>query len=458
MSVTGLLFLFCFLPFSLALYYCANDRGKEWVLLFFSLFFYAVGSPRFFLIFVALIGVTILLGRVMAHTAGIALKRALLVAGIILNAGILVFFKYFASRFAADERSVFALLPLGISFFTFKAISYLADIYKGRCSLAANPVHDALYLSFFPQVQSGPLTRYGDMRSGSGLFSKGCIRFMTGFAKKVLLANMLVKIANEVFAAPSESLTPSYVWLGSVCYSLQIFFDFAGYSDMAIGLSGMFGYPCMENFDYPYMTESVARFWRRWHISLSRWFRDYIYIPLGGSRVSSKWRVYFNLLVVWLLTGIWHGSTANFVAWGLGFFVMIALERLLGVPDRFRTKAGKICYRIFTLFFINCQWILFRAEDFRTAGSLMKHLFVGGPDLLADHRTIVLLRDYSVYLGFALLFCFPIVPWIERKVQDNRTCRTVFEVIRGLAVLFLFAVAVSFVVSGQNNPFVYANF
>lgn len=352
-------------------------------------------------------------------------------------------------------------MPLGISFFTFKAISYLADIYTGKAKLADNPVHDALYLSFFPQIQSGPITRYSNIEfAGTVLFSNGVYRFLISFNKKILLANILSKITDEVFAAPFESYSISYAWLGSICYSLQLFFDFAGYSDMAVGISEMFGYRCMENFNYPYMTESVSGFWRRWHISLSQWFRDYIYIPLGGSHNNArKTRVYFNLFVVWILTGIWHGAAWRFILWGGGYWAVISLERLFNLPDRLRgRKIIKNLYRIFTLVFINCQWVLFRSVNIITGLRFIKRLFICESNPLATERTLFLLKDYFAFIVSAVILCFPIIPWIGKRIESKKGLYMIYEAALMVAVGALYICAISFLVSGQNNPFAYANF
>jgi alginate O-acetyltransferase complex protein AlgI len=347
---------------------------------------------------------------------------------------------------------------MGISFFTFKAISYLVDIYKGRAVLDANPVHDALYLSFFGQIQSGPLTRYQDMKKEDGLFSDGVYRFVIGFNKKVLIANVLANITNEVFSNSFDNFSTSYAWLGAICYSLQLFFDFAGYSDMAIGISEMFGYKCMENFNFPYMTESVSRFWRRWHISLSQWFRDYIYIPMGGSRQRSQCRVYFNLLVVWALTGIWHGASWNFVVWGLGYFVLIAFEHATGFPEKFKPRFLKLIYRIFSLFFINFEWVLFRADDLATGLRFIKKMFICAANPLADVRTMFLIKDYLFFIVIAIILCFPVVSWMDNKLKNKKTAHAVYGAVIQILAIAAFIWAISFVVSGQNNPFAYANF
>ena len=271
MTMTSMLFLFLFLPGALAIYYLAGDSKREYVLLAVSLVFYALCSAEYVVLFAAATAVTVLIGRMMNRAGKKGIKRILLISGIAVNAGLLIYYKY--SDFAlslwenitsTEVRLRGLALPLGISFFTFKAISYLADVFRGTAELSKNPVRDALYLSFFPQVQSGPLSRYNELAGrDTRLFSDGVFRFLTGFCKKVLIADVLSKVTAEIFAAPAESASTLYAWLGAVCFSLQLLFDFAGYSDMAIGVSEMFGYRCMENFNYPYMTESVSKFWRR---------------------------------------------------------------------------------------------------------------------------------------------------------------------------------------------------
>ena len=467
MSLTDLLFLFFFLPLSLAAYYAAPERIREYVLLALSLGFYALGSPRFFPLFLAAVAGTVLLGRLLRRAGSAGLRRALLLLGIAGNLGLLLYYKYtdfaLATWSGVTGRPV-ALrglaLPLGVSFFTFKAVSYLVDVSRGTAVLDGPPVHDALYLSFFPQLQSGPLTRYAEMaRPGAAerreLFTEGVRRFLCGFCKKVLLADVLAKIVNEAFALPAGELSCSLAWLGSVCFSLQLFFDFSGYSDMAIGLSGMFGYRCAENFRYPYATESVSRFWRRWHITLGAWFRDYVYIPLGGSRRKTG-RVLFNLFVVWVLTGFWHGAAWNFVAWGLGYFVWIALERLTGLPGRLKTGWGRGLYRVLALLLINFQWVLFRAESLTAGLGFIGRMLTPGTAGLA--RVLFLLKDYGVFLLAALLFSTPVVPWLEQKLESRPRARKAFELAQAVCLLALFAWALSFVVAGQNNPFAYANF
>ena len=464
--MTSMIFLFLFLPIALAVYHLAGDSKKEYVLLAVSLLFYSFCSFEYILLFTAAAAVTVGIGRILHRAGNRTVKRCLLILGIAVNAGLLIYYKYsdfalstWSSLTSAEVRLKGLALPLGISFFTFKAISYLTDVYKGTAVLAKNPLHDALYLTFFPQVQSGPLSRYNDLDGyHAGLFSDGVFRFLTGFCKKVLIADVLSKVTTEVFAAPVGNSSMLFAWLGAGCYSLQLLFDFAGYSDMAVGVSEMFGFRCMENFRYPYMTESVSGFWRRWHISLGQWFRDYIYIPMGGSRCKKKGRVYFNLFVVWMLTGIWHGAAWNFVVWGLGYFAVIAFERLTGLPGRIRHKWGKAVYRILTLLFINFQWVLFNAKDLPSGLEFIGRMIVPHPNALADARALFLLKDYGFFIIAAVLLCFPVVPWLDRKLRGRKVLHTLYEAALALVLIAAFAWSVSLVVAGLNNPFAYTNF
>ncbi len=468
MAFTDLAFLFVFLPAALLLYYLTANKGKELILLAVSLFFYACGSPRYMLLLVVSLIINTALGYAMGRLRERrTLAFSLLILGIVFQGGALVYYKYF--DFAASmmsggiQASLEAdnlLLPLGLSFYTFKAISYLADVYQGKTEGNA-PLTAMVYLSFFGQIQSGPLSRYDTFASAKGginreLRSWGVIRFMTGFGKKIILANVLSNIVTEVFDTAQELSTP-LAWLGAVCFSLQLYYDFSGYSDMAIGISGMFGYECPENFRYPYTTRSIGEFWRRWHITLGAWFRDYIYIPMGGSR-AGKARLYLNLLAVWLLTGLWHGANWNFVVWGLGYFVLIAFEKATGIPNRLKTSAGKNMYRIFALLFINFQWVLFRSASLQKGLDFMKVMLVPTRSESAAGRAGFLLQDYLVFLVAAVLFAMPVVPACRRLVSRRRRIEGCYYVlsVAGLCVMFL--IALSFAVSGQNNPFLYANF
>ena len=473
MSITTLLFVFLFLPIALVLYYISSPKSREFVLLLISLLFYSFGAIDYLILFIVAITITILIGRLINYFINKNIRTIFLVIGIIVNTSLLVYYKYSSScielinkAFQTDIAIRSVAFPLGISFFTFKAISYLVDVYQSKVVLKDNPMHDALYLSFFGHIQSGPLARYNSMDNVFGglntkekydYISDGFFRFMIGFNKKVLLSNTLSNITAEVFTGITADYSTAYAWLGAICYSLELFFDFSGYSDMAIGITKMFGYNCLENFNYPYMTESVSKFWRRWHISLSEWFRDYVYIPLGGGR-TKKLLVYRNLLIVWLLTGIWHGSTLNFWAWGLGYFAMISFEKLTGFPEKFKSKALKCIYRLFSILFIVVQWVVFRIENFSDIFIYLKNMFIYHGNGLYDSRCSFLIKDYLFFIVTSVLLCFPIIPQIEDRIINNRKIKCIFEIVLGIIISILFVWAVSFVVAGRNNPFAYANF
>ena len=477
MSLSDSIFIFCFLPIALLLFYIAREELREYILVVFSLLFYAFGSRTYFLILLAATAVNIVLARLISRAKENALKTVLLVIGVIADVGLLSFYKFrLPANFIWEKltgRLIFdtsLMLPLGISFFTFKAISMLADSYTGKAKLNKNPVHDALYLTFFAQITSGPLSRYNDLKNVSAslekgfkrfdYISEGVYRFVIGIIKKLLIADNLGKITTEVFGADYASVSSAYLWLGSICFSLKLFYDFAGYSDMAIGITKMFGYDCPENFDYPYTTESVAGFWKRWHMSLSFWFRDYVYIPLGGSRNKTAFRTYVNLFVVWALTGIWHGASIHFVVWGLGYFVLISLERLTGLPAKLKNGFAKGLYRTFTLLCINFLWVMFNVTGFKQGVLFIKGMILPQSDELSLLRTGVLLKQYGVFIAVAVIFCMPVAKAVKTFIDKKniKALTVVSECISFavLAVLFILCVALS--VSGQNSPFVYALF
>ena len=252
--------------------------------------------------------------------------------------------------------------------------------------------------------------------------------------------------------------TPAILWLGSICYSLQLYYDFSGYSDMAIGVSELCGISCPENFYLPYMTASVSEFWRRWHITLGSWFRDYVYIPLGGSRVTSKAKIYRNLFIVWLLTGIWHGARWTFVFWGLGYFIIISLEKAFSIPTRFKSKISRIVYRIFTLLFINFQWVLFNSSDMYNGLRYIKRMFISSGGELANRRTAILLQEYGIFIVAAILFATPVIPKLKSWLCQSKKRQQIGSVLFSVLLSILFIYAVSFVIAGQNNPFLYGNF
>lgn len=441
-----------------------KPQYKKYALLLLSLFFYACGSPAYFSLFLILVTLNVFFAY-QIQNLNPKIRKYVLALGLTLNIGCLFYYKYFdftvenlnlvfRTSFGAKDL----LLPMGISFFIFKAISLLLDVYHDQVILTPNPVDSALYLSFFAQIISGPICRYNEFYSGNAFFQRGCYRFVLGFIKKALFTNILSIITAEVFAMDLAASTPAILWLGSICYSLQLYYDFSGYSDMAIGISELCGISCPENFNYPYAAASVSEFWRRWHISLGAWFKDYVYIPLGGSRVNSKAKLYRNLFIVWILTGIWHGAKWTFIFWGLSYFAIISLEKAFSIPAKLKSNASHTLYRIFTLLFINFQWVIFNSSGLYNGLRYIKRMFISSGGELANQRAIVLLQEYGLFIGAAMIFAMPVVPKLKLWLCQNNKRQKAGSI--GLAFLlsFLFVWAVSFVAAGQNNPFLYGNF
>ena len=400
MLFSSLVFLWLFLPLVLILYRLLPAPCKNALLLAASLLFYAWGEPKYILLMLGSITLNYLGGLLLARLRGRA-KTAALVLVVAANLALLGYYKYYS--FAGDtlaallHRQVLPVreiaLPLGISFYTFQAMSYIIDLYRGSIRLQKNWFLLALYISFFPQLVAGPIVRYSEveaqLRSRTADltgFCYGIKRFLYGLSKKVILSNCFAARADEVFGLSPELVSTPLAWLGALYYTLQIYYDFSGYSDMAIGLGRMFGFHFLENFNYPYISKSVTEFWRRWHISLSTWFRDYVYFPLGGSRVSSKAKHIRNLFVVWLLTGIWHGANWTFIAWGLFYFVLLVLEKY----GHLGRGWPAVCRWLFTFLMVNFAWVLFRADSLGEAAGFLAAMFGRGAGLWSDEAGLFL--------------------------------------------------------------------
>lgn len=468
MQFTSLSFLFVFLPILLVLYYVCKPEIRKVVLLLFSLLFYSFGSPTYMLSLCVMTLLNIFLAILIQtfRDRNVVLARIFLIIGIICDVGVLVGYKCIDFILPLSNR-IFdisyetgnILIPLGISFFTFKAVSFIADVYRKKTE-SVSFIDAANYLSFFAQIQSGPIQRYNSFaneRDFSGtLLATGVTRFMAGFAKKIILADVLSKIVSEIFDS-TLVMSTGLAWLGSVCFSLQLYYDFSGYSDMAIGIGNMLGIECEPNFNFPYCTKSVSEFWRRWHISLGSWFKDYVYIPMGGSRVK-PYRVYINLLVVWFLTGLWHGTGLSFIAWGLGYFVVISLEKGLNFPGRFKSKITGNIYRIFVLLFINFQWVLFRSSGLKAGLRYIKDMVIFKHETIPALRAWFLLKDYGVFILLAVIFATPIAEFAKEKCEKNVKAQRIYDVITGVFISVAFILAVTFVICGQHSPFLYGNF
>ena len=458
MVFSSMTFLTCALPLALAVYFLLPRRLRNPWLLLFSLAFYAWGEPVYLLLMLANICLNYLCGRRIGSAHAPAARKAWLVVAIVVNLGMLFSFKYLGF-FAGLARDVLGVslevpeiaLPIGISFYTFQALSYTIDVYRGEVPAQKRWADLALYISFFPQLIAGPILRYRDVAAqiesreeSLPKFTLGLRRFVVGLAKKVLIANAVAPLADEAFAA--ISLPAGGAWLGAVAYAIQIYFDFSGYSDMAIGLGAMFGFDYPENFNDPYISGSVREFWRRWHISLSTWFRDYLYIPLGGSR-RGRARHIANLLLVFLVTGLWHGASLNFLVWGLYYGVLCAIGALLR-DDRWTNRALLALRRAATLLLVLIGWVIFRAETLGGALSYLRSLCAGGGGLL---QSLTPRAALALTLG-----CLGSTPYPRRalsRLSERAKTALSVAVVPALLLLCLLTLA-----SGTYNPFIYFRF
>jgi alginate O-acetyltransferase complex protein AlgI len=476
------LFLFVFLPILLGMHALVGPRFRNLLLLVASLFFYVWGERTYVLVMLGIIAVNYLLGRRVESRTGTLQRRRVVTLAVVVNLGLLVVFKY--SNFLVDQLDlVLALvhvrplklahvhLPLGISFFTFHALSYVIDVSRREVG-SGKPLDFALYMTFFPHSIAGPIVRYGDIAGQlarriitASKFAEGVRRFIVGLAKKMLVANTAAVAADAIFAVPSGELTFGLAWLGVACYTLQIYFDFSGYSDMAIGLAKLFGIEFLENFNYPYSAQSITEFWRRWHISLSTWFRDYLYIPLGGNRRGPV-RTYMNLVTVFFLCGLWHGASWTFAGWGLFHGAFLVIERM---------KAGRMleslwapARRVYTLFIVAVGWVLFRADSVAQAGAFLKAMAGLGtgtsvqyyPALYIDSQLVLALVAGAI--GSAPLL--PILVHTRTKLlaQAAGAVRAGLNLGLGLADVaghaLLLVVSAMLLAAGTHNPFIYFRF
>ena len=458
-------FLFFFLPITLIIYYLVrkNRTAGNAVLAVMSLLFYAWGEPKFVLVMLLSIFLNWLIAR--GIDSGTKHKKALLTLGIVMNVCILGVFKYtsFAIR---NVNSLFKTsiidpkiaLPIGISFFTFQAMSYIIDVYRGRGKAQKHFLGVCLYISFFPQLIAGPIVRYETVaeeltgrKETIDDFAEGARRFLVGLSKKAILANALAALTDSIYALPAASMTVALSWISAVSYLMQVYYDFSGYSDMAIGLGRMFGFHFLENFNLPFISKSVTEFWRRWHISMCSWFRDYVFFPLGGSRVKTG-RMLFNMFVVWFLTGLWHGAEWTFVLWGLGFFVVLAIEKLTGLGKWMEKHAVGHFYAMALTVIVT---VMIRCDNLTHAGTMYSAMFGFSGCPLSSGLTGVYLKEYAWCLIAGVVCSLPLWAWIKKKIRISETWSAVIE---GIALAAVSVVAVSFVVSGGYNPFIYFNF
>ena len=456
MVFSSLIFLYAFLPLSLAVYtLCRSLRAKNISLLVFSLIFYAWGEPVYVLLLMAMAlfdwYFALRVQRAQREEKNAKLWVAL---ACVVNLGLIGFFKYagmVCSIFGDVPAFVQRIaLPLGISFYTFQLLSYVVDVYRGDAEAQDKYWHVLLYAALFHQCIAGPIVRYKDVndqlisrRETPTLFNSGVRLFMVGMAKKVLLANQFGMLWDTMSADPVAAGMLG-AWAGACAYTLQIYFDFAGYSDMARGLGRMLGFEFMRNFNYPYISASITEFWRRWHMTLSGWFREYVYIPLGGNRKGLK-RQILNLFIVELLTGIWHGANWNFICWGLYYFVLLAVEKLFLLPY---LKKGRVWPHFYTLFLVVVGWTMFVGNDTGVSfGLLFQKLFIPSGGV----SPLYFLRNYGVLLAVSVVCCTPLIEKLWDVLRKN-------VVTRCAAILTLLVVSTAYVVGSTNSPFLYFNF
>lgn len=473
MVFSSIFFLFTFLPLSLLLYWMSPAKIKNFTLLAVSLFFYAWGEPVYVLLMIASILTNFVFG-IFIESELIkekrAVRRALFISAVVFNILILGFFKYYGflaeninALFNADIAYSELPLPIGISFYTFQVLSYVIDVYLGKVRLQRNPVSFALYVTMFPQLIAGPIVRYSDIESqleqrnvSAAKFGEGAQRFIQGLGKKVLIANSMGALWDITQAMDMTGISVFSAWLGIIAYTFQIYFDFSGYSDMAIGLGKIFGFEFMENFDHPYISRSVTEFWRRWHISLGTWFREYVYIPLGGNRCS-RIRQIRNIMAVWMLTGLWHGASWNFVVWGIYYGCLLLIEKMF--LKKLIDDAPAIISHVYCMLAVIIGWVLFASRDIESAAAYLGVMSGASGNVLVDNAFIYYLKSNAVMLVISLLFSTGIFREIFEPEEISDKIRT--RVSHSAAVIlhaFILFMSTAYLVTETYNPFLYFRF
>ncbi len=468
MLFSSIPFLYYFLPIVLLLYFVVPRQLKNLVLLLSSLFFYGWGEPRYVVIMAVAIVTGYVFGRLIEAFRGKGLSKVFLILSVLSAVAILGYFKY-ADFFIENFNAVTGLtipllkiaLPIGISFYLFQLLSYTVDVYRGTVPAQRNIISFGAYIALFPQLIAGPIVRYSDiaeqLQHRTHSFEKcayGIRRFMIGLSKKILLANALGELCDIFRASDDKSLL--FYWLYAVSFTLHIYFDFSGYSDMAIGLGKIFGFDFIENFNYPYISKSVTEFWRRWHMSLGSWFRDYVYIPLGGNRVP-KARWLFNILVVWMLTGFWHGASWNFILWGLLYAVFLVIEKLLIGKALEKSKVWRHAY---VMLIVILGFVLFNATDVREAGQYIAAMFGFGGVPVVSAEFVYYLRSFSLVLLMAVVGSTPLPKLVVEKLAASKkpACKWALVIAEPVLLVVLLLLTTAYLVDGSFNPFLYFRF
>lgn len=470
MVFSSLMFVFFFLPIVTIIYYLLVRQKvlKNLWLFGSSIFFYFIGGGAehtILLLNCIIFNYLMALLIESAKRKSKSLSKIVLIITILYDLGVLGYYKYcsfFISQLVDFCGSLYKgsaiVLPIGISFYIFQTISYVVDVYRGE-QAEKNPFNVGLYISFFPQLVAGPIVRFHNISKALHTrketcydVSEGLIRFIVGFNKKVLLANTLGELADLIFNSGGKSLCMA--WLGILAYALQIFYDFSGYSDMAIGLGRMFGFHFTENFNYPYIAKTITDFWRRWHISLSTFFRDYLYIPLGGAKVKVS-RHILNLAIVWTATGIWHGANWTFLIWGVAYFVLLTLEKYVFKPEKYEKKMARVLYRIFTLLSILILWVVFRSNSVQEAVGYIKIMFGSGNNGVLDKAVVYQLKNYMFFLVVGIV---GVIPFTRNRIMRVVLNKNIVKLGGTLILLILFCVAIAQLMIGSYNPFIYFMF
>lgn len=466
MVFSSVTFLYYFLPIILLLYFLLPQKFRNFILLIGSLFFYFYGESRYILVLLFSTVFNYYLGKLIEKSNNLGLKKGLFISSIVINFGLLFYFKYF--NFFVDNINNFfntnisivnVIMPIGISFFTFQATSYVFDIYLGKVKSSDSLLEFATYLSLFPQLIAGPIVRYETVsyelktrKTTFSNFASGISRFVLGLSKKVLLANVLGEFSKILFSMQTKSIL-SY-WLKAIADTLQLYLDFSGYSDMAIGLGLMFGFHFFENFNYPFISSSITEFWHRWHISLSSWFKDYIYIPLGGSRVGNL-RRYLNIFIVWMFTGLWHGASWNFVLWGIYFAILLIIEKMF--LYNFLSK-HKILGVFYTQFLVIISFVIFNQTTFSEIGKFLGSMFGFNNLQFTNIETMYYLKNYLVVVIFSIIFSLPIFKCLITKIRSKKIGNIIVSVSEPIIYIGLLLLCTAFIVDESFNPFLYFRF
>ena len=458
MVFSSILFIFRFLPIAMGIYFLTPKKFKNLSLLVLSLVFYSWGEPKYFFIMIISIFIDYFVSRgIEKYRTNKKISIALLCTSITFNLGMLFFFKYF-NFFLENINNIFNLslnyvkitLPLGISFYTFQTMSYTIDVFLGKVKAEKNIINFGAFVCLFPQLIAGPIVKYTDINKelknrevNLNQIQDGVELFILGLGSKVLIANNIGALWTEIETIGFSNISTILAWMGVLAFAFQIYFDFSGYSLMAIGLGKMLGFNFPRNFNYPYISRSITEFWRRWHITLGSWFREYVYIPLGGNRVG-KYRLYFNLFVVWFLTGFWHGASYNFILWGLYFFALISIEKagILKFLNR-----HKIFSHIYALFFIIMGWALFAVVDLNQLKILIQRMFTLNNSL----EWLYYIRNYGITFIVAGIFSTPLISNLYKKIVKS-------EVINTIVLIIILLLCIAYLVDASYNPFLYFRF